>query len=85
MFSWTEVELLKLDVRNFIITQEKLDLVSIVEYLSSNVKTKFIRKPFADFSYLTVEPPLWIVLLIYATIISVCAGISAWIVHNEFE
>jgi len=84
-FSWTEVEQLKVEARNFVIQQKELDLVKVVEWLGPEIQKKFVRKQFADFSYITVEPPLWAVILIFLITIAVNVGVSAWIVYNEFH
>ena len=42
-----------------VISQKTLDIVAVVEWLADNISTRFRRKPFKEFSYLSVEPPLW--------------------------
>lgn len=84
--SWTEVETLKIEARNCVLEQkgQPVNLVEIAQWLSRECDRQFIRKPFADFSYLSVDPPGWAVFLAFALTIAVNVGTSAWIVHNEY-
>lgn len=84
-FSWTEIEELKIETRNHIATQKKLNLEQIVEWLAPQVEKKFQRKPFADFDYLSVEPPMWAVLLTFFLVAGINGGVSFWIIRNQHE
>lgn len=86
-FSWTEVESLKVDTRNFVIEQQgqTLDLERIVTWLAPEIEKRFVRKQFADFDYLQVEPPVWAVILTFILTIGANVGLSAWIIHNEHK
>lgn len=85
-FSWTEVESLKIGARNFVEEKkgEQLDLVAVVDWLTEQVGKTWVRKPFKDFNYLTVEPPIWVVVLAYFVNTIVTVGISIWAVMNQF-
>lgn len=83
-FSWTEVEILKIETRNFVRDMEKLDLSKLADFLYKELNEKFVRKPFADFDYLTVEPPLWSVIVTFGVVFLVNLLLSFWIVKNEF-
>lgn len=87
VFSWTEVDDLKIDIRDFVngLQGQPLDLVKIVDHMVAQVIKRFIRKPFADFSYLTVEPPGWAILLTYFITLLVNGLLVWWIVRNDFE
>jgi hypothetical protein len=85
VISWTEEDTLKTEVRNYITSQEKLDLSKSVDVVGEKVKDGFVRKHFKDFDYLTVEPPFWTVVLTFFLTIAVNVGLSVWIVKNEFE
>jgi hypothetical protein len=80
--SWTEVELLKLQVIDQIKQMKQLDLLKAVDIMSSHVEKQFIRKEFKDFQYLSVDMPLWAVLLIYILVSFLCVGIGHYIVHH---
>ncbi|MDP2860446.1 MAG: hypothetical protein Q8N98_01895 [bacterium] len=85
VFSWTEAEELKVEARNFAISLEKLDLVKIVDWLAPQIDKKFVRKPFAEFSYLTVDPPMWSIAVIYLITIALNSGLAIWIVMNQYS
>ena len=55
-FSWSEVELLKLEVRDYMMDLEQVeDFVVVVDEVAKLVEDKFERKEFADFNYLQIE------------------------------
>lgn len=85
VFSWTEVDSLKVDARDFLAGQKKLDLMAFADWLGPAIREKWIRKQFADFSYLTVEPPLWAVILVFTLVILSSGGVFAWALLNEFD
>ena len=82
-FSWTKAELLKVETRSFVEEQEKLDLVALADWLYPKIKADFIRLPFANFSYLTVEPPLWAILVTFIVTLLVNVGVSLWVILNR--
>lgn len=66
-FSWSEVEILKIEVRDYFIDQKVItDLSPCVDKVSQMVADKFVRKQFADYNYLNIE-------------ISTTAIVIAWI------
>jgi hypothetical protein len=85
VFSWTEVERLKIDVRQFIYSQPKLDLRKSVEFMADAAEKSFIRKEFIDFNYLTVEPPAWAIITTYLITLLIAAGIGVWAVLNDLN
>lgn len=82
--SWTTSELLKVNVKSFVQKQRKLDLQALAYYMQVQIDKQFVRRQFKEFSYLTVEPPLWAVLLTYGLTIAGCFGVSFWLVNNEY-
>ncbi len=85
VISWTEVDRLKIDVREYTLNQGILDLPDLAKYMVSEVGKRFVRKPFAEFSYLTVEPPGWAVALSYLLTLLVNLGLSWWIINNRHQ
>lgn len=85
VISWTDVERLKVDVREFALEQGTLDLVALIKYMVPEVQKRFERKPFADFSYLTVEPSGWAVVLSFLLTLLVNGGLSMWIIKNKHQ
>jgi hypothetical protein len=84
VISWTKVEKLKVDVRQFVQGQDALGLNAIVKYMSDEVEKRFIRKPFAEFSYLTVEPPEWAVWSTLGFVLMLNIGIGFYAALNQF-
>lgn len=84
VFSWAECEDLKIEARNFIQDQKVLDLVPYAEWLGTQINTRFIRKNFNDFDYISIDPPLWGIVTVYLLTIGVCIGIGVWSVKNDF-
>ena len=85
VFSWSESDGLKIRARDYLMGQEKLDLTAYVNWLAPEVRKDFVRKPFADFAYLTVEPPGWAVFLVYLLTLLACGGLGAYVVLNEID
>lgn len=85
VISWTEVETLKAQVEGDVAEMGKLDLEKIAALTVDAVQKDFVRKEFADFSYITVEPPWWAVVLTILLVAAANAGISAFLVMNEFK
>jgi len=87
IFSWTEVEELKIKTRDFILASrnQQLDLMKIVRWLKTNVPDVWKRKEFADFSYLSVEPPFGGILLAYILSILASLGTSLFAILNEYD
>jgi hypothetical protein len=82
-FSWSRVESLKTDAKSFVEQQQKLDLHAFADYIGAEANKKFVHRSFKEFSYLTVEPPFWAVLLTYFLTLAINVGLSYWIVVNE--
>jgi len=83
--SWTRSELLKNEVKNFVQSQTKLNLDSLAEFTKKKVDSEFVRRSFKEFDYLTVDPPMWSVILTYILTLAINIGLSVWIIRNEFE
>jgi hypothetical protein len=84
-FSWTEVEGLKIDVRQHVVEQEQLNLEELVDWMVPQVQKRFERKQFADFDYLTIEPPGWAIFLVFCLVGGINFGISYWVINNEHQ
>lgn len=55
-FSWSEVEILKLEVNDYMESQKNIkDFTPIVKHVGKQVEEKFVRKEFADFDYLQID------------------------------
>jgi hypothetical protein len=84
VISWTEVDELKIRVEKDVMGMP-LDMVQIVDYMAGQVRAKFQRKHFKDFSYIDVEPTMtaiWITLIIT---ILITVGVSIFALKNDFD
>jgi hypothetical protein len=61
------------------------DAVAAVDFIGPKLQESFVRKHFEDFSYLTVEPPLWAVITTYVVMLLVNGGLAVFIVKNDFH
>ena len=87
-FSWTEVEELKIELRDQISGMGQLNLSRVVDITVPLMWKQWERKHFRDFSYLTVEPPGWAVVMVYILTAVLNLGLGWWIVenrHKEYE
>ncbi len=85
VISWTENETIKAEVKSFIQAQGKLELGKAVDYAAVKIDNGFVRKDFKQFDYLTVEPPMWAVLLTYILALIMNAGIAVWVIRNQYQ
>jgi hypothetical protein len=85
VFSWTEIEELKIEARNQIMGMKTLDLLAYADWLRPMIESKWVRKNFEDFNYLSVEPTMSAVIWTFVMTIIVTIGIGAWAVLNPFE
>jgi hypothetical protein len=85
VFSWSKTEDLKIEARDFLAQQTKLDLAAYVEWLGPEVQAKFVRFNWHTFDYLTVEPPGWVIALAFFLTIAVNIGLSIWTVMNQYD
>lgn len=84
-FSWTDNQMPIIEIRDFIAAQEKFDPVAAVEFIGPTLAEEFERKHFEDFSYLTVEPPLWAIITTYVVMLLVNGGLAVFVVKNDFH
>ena len=84
-FTWSEVTGLKTDIKGIVGIGKELDLMTTIKSSTNLIRRKFTRKKFREFDYLTVEPPMWAVILVYVIVLLICIGVSFYVVNNEFE
>lgn len=85
VFSWSEVQEPKINVRDFVMRQSKLDLLALAGFVETELSEKFIRKDFKEFSYLTVDPPGWAITWCHIVTLVVTIGITIWSIFNPIE
>lgn len=83
VFSWCEDEMLKVDIKDLAVSQP--DLVSLVDDLIPEIRSRFVRKSFADFDYLELPTPLWGQILSFFLCLIGNVGIGCWLVKNGFS
>jgi hypothetical protein len=83
--SWTDHSQILVESEFYISHMDTLDLVALAEWIGPKIEKLWIRKPFSDFNYLTVEPPLWAVITSYLVTLLVNILLSWWVVKNEFD
>lgn len=84
-FSWTEVHSLLIDIDKYVLKKETLDLDNIIDYTYTQLSTRFERKSFKDFDYLSVAPPTWAIITAYIVTFILCALLSWYFIANEIE
>lgn len=83
-FSWTRAEILKTRVKDFVQSQDSLDLNKLADFLQPEIQRSFIRRDFKEFNYLTVEPPVWAIILTFILTLVANIGTTWWIINNEY-
>jgi hypothetical protein len=84
-FSWSEKEMFKLNIRNYVMDQEKLNLTNIVNYSYGEIKSGYVRKKFSDFDYLEVKLSTGQLIGLIVTSIIINVLLSIFIVMNDWE
>lgn len=83
VFSWAKDEALKVEIRNQLLAQGKLDLAALNDWLRPELQRRWKRREFREFSYLSVEPPAWMVALTYVLVLAATGGLCGWSLLNE--
>ncbi|NJO62631.1 MAG: tripartite tricarboxylate transporter TctB family protein [Richelia sp. RM2_1_2] len=85
VFSWTEQEEVKINIKNHIESNAEFKLREYVDVVHKEINDHWIRKEFHDFDYLQIYPTSTQTLWIFILTILINGGIAVWIVLNEFE
>jgi len=84
VFSWSEEERLKVDIKNFIQEQQKLDLQLIIRYSADESSKRWKRKEFKDFNYLHIEPSPTALFLSLLFVLAINIGLAVYSVNNQY-
>jgi hypothetical protein len=84
-FSWSEAQITKVNIRTYVEQQDTLDLGKTIDYMYTELDENFVRKQFADFDYLTIDPTDTQLLWTYIFSLLVTIGLSVYFVLNEFD
>jgi hypothetical protein len=61
------------------------DLSKVIAWVDENIPSRWERKNFKkDFSYISIAPPWWAVLIAFVLTAALNVGLSFWITQNEF-
>ena len=83
VFSWSERETLKLEVRDLIQEGKELNLSEIATKLEPIVANEWERKHFKDFQYIAVEPTAWAVGVTYTITLLGNVGLLIWFITQN--
>lgn len=87
VISWTEIEDLKIGVAQMTrdLGKDRMDLLPIIDMMAEEVKKSYVRKQFADFSYIKVEPTTIAILYTFLITIVITVGVSLFAIYNPWE
>lgn len=83
VFGWSKQEEVKINIRDFIMRQEVLNINDLSVCLYAQAEGRIIRRDFREFKYLTVDPPTWVVILVYFLTLLLCGGIGWFEVDSD--
>lgn len=82
-FGWSKQEQIKIEIRDNIMRQDVLDFDKISVLLYALTDGRTIRRDFKEFKYLTVDPPTWVIVLVYLLTLLLCGGIGWFEVDSD--
>jgi hypothetical protein len=86
VFTWADDKTPLIETRDFVKAKlPDLDMVQVSDVMARNLEEGFVRKRFAEFSYLTIEPPRWSVILTYVITLLINGGLSYFIIVNAWD
>lgn len=85
VFSWTENQIIKINIRNYIESSKKLNLGKTIDFIYDEVDKNFVRKHFKDFNYLTVDPTTSELIWTFVVTLIVNIIVVWWAIANEIE
>jgi hypothetical protein len=84
VISWTEVDELKIRVEKTVQAMP-FDLNAISDYMAKEVRAKFVRKQFKDFSYLSIEPTQGAIWTAFIITFIATIGLAVFCVKNDID
>lgn len=89
VFSWTECDEIVVRTRNRIEEMKKVDDASLVElakWAEKNICTQYVKPEFTEkYAHLSVDPPLWVIIVVWSIIVLATVGMCIFIVVNDLE
>jgi hypothetical protein len=83
VFSWSEAEVFKVEVRDLITDQKKLNLGELVDKLYPLVESEWQRKHFKDFNYLQIQMPWYMALVLFFVTVGANIGFVIFVVKQR--
>ncbi len=84
-FSWSPNRRCIVECRENISELKTFDPDAIYNIVSDVAKNHFKPKDFKEFSYLTVDPPRWEIIITYIITLIITGWINWWALTNEYE
>ena len=82
VFSWTDDKTPVINIRDFSASHE---LSATVDFMAEELNKSFVRKQFEDFSYLTIDTPLWCIVIAWILTLLTSGATTWWVIHNDFS
>ena len=83
-FSWTPNRRLLVNIREDLMHSNVFSQSKIYSILSNDLQ-QFERKHFKEFSYITVDPPSWAIIITFVLTIAITFFICRWAVVNQYS
>ena len=84
VFSWTEVDSLKIDARDWFISHPDSPIKEYISWLTGELSGRFIKKSFKDFNYVSVSPPFSHVVWCWVLTSILNIALMTWNIKNEY-
>lgn len=82
VFSWSDIESLKVEAKNYIVGQSTFNLAAFADWLGPEVQKRWVKKNFHDFDYLSIDPSLWGIILAYVLSLAASLVTAYFVVNN---
>lgn len=84
VFSWSDSELFKVQLRDELFNHKTVDRAQVLKSIATHTSSSFVRKPMKDFEYLksSIRPSTTVLMIIELISIMLSIGLSVWF-HRE--
>lgn len=86
-FSWTRGKRTMIEIREELMEVGHLDnkLDQLYSVIKNSVEQYYTKKDFKEFNYLTIDPPVFEIVITYILALLVTLGVNYWCLTNEHE
>jgi hypothetical protein len=84
-FTWSPIRRIIPDVREDIMANKTFDASKLSNAVWYNVDREFKRKDFSEFSYISVDPPVWAKWVTFFITLALTIWICYWAVVNDID